>query len=281
MPIDFQGEKISLSVSILLSLTVFFLLLAEIIPPTSIVIPLIVKYLLFTMLLVTLSTLVTVIVLNVHYRTTSTHTMSPWVRQMFLKLLPRILGMRRPKCFSQVENAFSGHDNVELQKGRKIKGEQSKNFMKPWFGSLAPRDRNKSGGRSSLESNNVEPKTLRKKSKSLSPHKARSRDSYLSWKIPRPKIQEIPRTLNTGLRKSISSQIVICSKIPRPKWVPASASSTRKFPVDRTTTENLAQLKLSRKIREFRKGVEYLGGHMQKQDQDMMVWKHFYKSLLI
>ena len=41
----------SLSISILLSLTVFFLLLAEIIPPTSLVVPLLGKFVLFTMIL--------------------------------------------------------------------------------------------------------------------------------------------------------------------------------------------------------------------------------------
>ncbi|XP_033749540.1 acetylcholine receptor subunit alpha-like 1 isoform X2 [Pecten maximus] len=95
LPSD-SGEKITLCISILLSLTVFFLLLAEIIPPTSIVVPLIGKYLLFTMILVTLSILVTVIVLNVHFRSPSTHTMSPWVRRVFLNILPRLLIMRRP-----------------------------------------------------------------------------------------------------------------------------------------------------------------------------------------
>jgi hypothetical protein len=42
---------VSLSISILLSLTVFFLLLAEIIPPTSLVVPLLGKFVLFTMIL--------------------------------------------------------------------------------------------------------------------------------------------------------------------------------------------------------------------------------------
>jgi len=91
-----SGEKIALCISILLSLTVFFLLLADIIPPTSLVVPLIGKYLLFTMVLVSLSIIVTVVVLNVHFRSPSTHTMAPWVKRLFLVLLPRVLCMRRP-----------------------------------------------------------------------------------------------------------------------------------------------------------------------------------------
>ena len=89
-------EKITLCISILLSLTVFFLLLTEIIPPTSIVIPLIGKYLLFTMILVTLSIIVTVFILCIHFRSPSTHQMSNWVKVVFLKMLPKLLRMRRP-----------------------------------------------------------------------------------------------------------------------------------------------------------------------------------------
>ncbi|CAG2115990.1 unnamed protein product, partial [Medioppia subpectinata] len=95
LPSD-SGEKVALSVSILLSLTVFFLLLAEIIPPTSLVVPLLGKYLLFTMILVTLSICVTVVVLNVHFRSSATHKMAPWVKRVFIHLLPRLLLMRRP-----------------------------------------------------------------------------------------------------------------------------------------------------------------------------------------
>ena len=95
LPAD-SGEKMSLCVSILLSLTVFFLLLAEIIPPTSLTVPLLGKYLLFTMILVTLSVLVTIIVLNVNFRSPSTHRMAPWVKKVFIGFLPKLLCITRP-----------------------------------------------------------------------------------------------------------------------------------------------------------------------------------------
>ncbi|CAJ0962654.1 unnamed protein product, partial [Mesorhabditis belari] len=91
------GEKISLCISILISLTVFFLLLVEIIPSTSLVIPLIGRYLLFTMVLVTLSVVVTVVTLNVFYRSPATHTMPKWVKVVFIEFLPKYLFMQRPQ----------------------------------------------------------------------------------------------------------------------------------------------------------------------------------------
>ncbi|XP_077187482.1 neuronal acetylcholine receptor subunit alpha-2 isoform X2 [Paroedura picta] len=90
------GEKITLCISVLLSLTVFLLLITEIIPSTSLVIPLIGEYLLFTMIFVTLSIVITVFVLNVHHRSPSTHKMPRWVRTVFLDFIPRWLFMKRP-----------------------------------------------------------------------------------------------------------------------------------------------------------------------------------------
>ncbi|EFN67627.1 Acetylcholine receptor subunit alpha-like [Camponotus floridanus] len=107
LPSD-SGEKVSLSISILLSLTVFFLLLAEIIPPTSLVVPLLGKFVLFTMILDTFSICVTVVVLNVHFRSPQTHVMAPWVRRVFIHVLPRLLVMRRPQ-YQIDKRSMGGH----------------------------------------------------------------------------------------------------------------------------------------------------------------------------
>uniref|UniRef100_A0A8C2F7W3 Cholinergic receptor, nicotinic, alpha 4a n=1 Tax=Cyprinus carpio TaxID=7962 RepID=A0A8C2F7W3_CYPCA len=84
------GEKVTMCISVLLSLTVFLLLITEIIPSTSLVIPLIGEYLLFTMIFVTLSIIITVFVLNVHHRSPETHSMPEWVRTFFLDIMQRL-----------------------------------------------------------------------------------------------------------------------------------------------------------------------------------------------
>ncbi|XP_023674175.1 neuronal acetylcholine receptor subunit non-alpha-3-like isoform X1 [Paramormyrops kingsleyae] len=94
LPSD-EGEKLSLSTSVLVSLTVFLLVIEEIIPTSSKVIPLIGEYLLFIMIFVTLSIIVTVFVINVHHRSSATyHPMAPWVKSLFLQRLPKLLCMR-------------------------------------------------------------------------------------------------------------------------------------------------------------------------------------------
>lgn len=91
------GEKVTLGISILLSLVVFLLLVSKILPPTSLVIPLIAKYLLFTFVMNFLSVLVTVVIINFNFRGPRTHTMPNWIRIVFLEYLPIVLRMKRPK----------------------------------------------------------------------------------------------------------------------------------------------------------------------------------------
>ena len=95
LPAD-AGEKVTMCISILLALVVFLLLVSKILPPTSLNIPLIANYLLFTFLLNVLTIFMTVIVINWNFRTPRTHKMPHWVRLIFLNYLPRILLMTRP-----------------------------------------------------------------------------------------------------------------------------------------------------------------------------------------
>ncbi|XP_034042505.1 neuronal acetylcholine receptor subunit alpha-5 [Thalassophryne amazonica] len=89
------AEKISLCTSVLVSLTIFLLVIEEIIPSSSKAIPLIGEYLVFTMMFVTLSIIVTVFAINIHHRSSSTHhNMAPWVKRIFLHSLPKLLCMR-------------------------------------------------------------------------------------------------------------------------------------------------------------------------------------------
>lgn len=95
LPSD-SGEKLTLGISILVALLVFYLLLIELIPPTSLVIPLLGKYLLFTLILVNLSILLTIFILNLHHRKPNTHKMPFWMKRLFIEILPKLLMIERP-----------------------------------------------------------------------------------------------------------------------------------------------------------------------------------------
>lgn len=112
------GEKVTLCISVLLSLTVFLLVITETIPSTSLVIPLVGEYLLFTMIFVTLSIAVTVFVLNIHYRTPTTHTMPKWVKTVFLQLLPQILMRRRPLDKTRGASSDKNYKSISSRRTR-------------------------------------------------------------------------------------------------------------------------------------------------------------------
>uniref|UniRef100_A0A914GSF3 Uncharacterized protein n=1 Tax=Globodera rostochiensis TaxID=31243 RepID=A0A914GSF3_GLORO len=97
LPTD-SGEKMTLTISVLLSIVVFLLVVSKILPPTSSNIPLMAKYLLLTFVLNIITIAVTVVIINIYFRGPTTHTMPEWVRTIFLRIMPRLLCMQRPAC---------------------------------------------------------------------------------------------------------------------------------------------------------------------------------------
>jgi hypothetical protein len=103
-----SGEKIVLSISIELALTVIFPLLADLIPSTSIMIPLLGKYLLFIMILVTLSLINTIAILALYYRQNNQEQGMPsWMKFVFLQLLPSCLFLSSQHHHEQQSNVHT------------------------------------------------------------------------------------------------------------------------------------------------------------------------------
>ncbi|KAK8753583.1 hypothetical protein OTU49_000446, partial [Cherax quadricarinatus] len=91
-----SGEKLTLEITILLSLTVFMTVVAEKLPQVSDAIPLLATYFNCIMFMVASSVVLTVVVLNYHHRKPTTHAMPNWIRCVLLQWLPWILRMNRP-----------------------------------------------------------------------------------------------------------------------------------------------------------------------------------------
>nr|XP_012219899.1 PREDICTED: neuronal acetylcholine receptor subunit alpha-7-like isoform X5 [Linepithema humile] len=85
-----------IGVTILLSLTVFLNLVAETLPQVSDAIPLLGSYFNCIMFMVASSVVLTVLVLNYHHRSPDRYVMPNWVKIVFLQWLPCVLRMSRP-----------------------------------------------------------------------------------------------------------------------------------------------------------------------------------------
>ncbi|XP_035582323.1 neuronal acetylcholine receptor subunit alpha-9 [Zalophus californianus] len=85
-----SGEKVSLGVTILLAMTVFQLMVAEIMPASENV-PLIGKYYIATMALITASTALTIMVMNIHFCGAEARPVPHWARVVILKYMSRVL----------------------------------------------------------------------------------------------------------------------------------------------------------------------------------------------
>lgn len=122
------GEKITLEITILLSVCFFLSMVADMTPPTSEAVPLIGAFFSCCMLVVSASVVFTVLVLNLHNRKPETHEMSPFLRECLLVWLPWILMMRRPgtTVFNRRElkaiKAEEAAKKAEARNGRSMEG---------------------------------------------------------------------------------------------------------------------------------------------------------------
>ena len=86
-----------MAVSIFLALIVYLqVLVTNLLPPSSLSLPLFAKYLLFTVIVDVCCIINTIISVNLSFRTPRTHVLSPAMRKFFFQYLARFLMMRRP-----------------------------------------------------------------------------------------------------------------------------------------------------------------------------------------
>ncbi|XP_061198308.1 acetylcholine receptor subunit alpha-1-B-like [Saccostrea echinata] len=87
----FSGEKISLQVTVLLSITVFLLLVQDKFPSAAENFPLLAMYFSLCMVLVCVSCVLSSIVLHVYNRSPNDHHISPFIRSVFLDKFRQIM----------------------------------------------------------------------------------------------------------------------------------------------------------------------------------------------
>ncbi|CAF1179300.1 unnamed protein product, partial [Didymodactylos carnosus] len=91
-----SGEKLTLQITIMLSIVMFSLLISGIIPASSFAVPTIVTYFICVMIISSLSIVATVIVLLLHHRNAKNHIMPHWIRLYICHYLAWMLRMERP-----------------------------------------------------------------------------------------------------------------------------------------------------------------------------------------
>ncbi|XP_077992883.1 acetylcholine receptor subunit alpha-like [Glandiceps talaboti] len=91
------GEKMSFSVSLLISMSVFNLMVGNLLPATSESVPLLAQYLLFNTVFVSFSICMAAVVLRLHHRQKGSLDMSFRIRRIFIDILPPFLLIKKYK----------------------------------------------------------------------------------------------------------------------------------------------------------------------------------------
>jgi hypothetical protein len=142
-----SGEKITLGITVLLAFSVFMLLIAESMPATSEMVPLIEIYLTIVMALTSLSITLTVYVLQLHHSGPVVIPIPHAFKYSLVRFIAPIIGMRKIveiyarehnlidtddvyRCFAQkptesTDNPIINHKNKIINEKNKVKYRQS------------------------------------------------------------------------------------------------------------------------------------------------------------
>ncbi|XP_028399064.1 neuronal acetylcholine receptor subunit alpha-10-like isoform X2 [Dendronephthya gigantea] len=110
-----SGERISLSITILLAMTVFMLLVTETIPPTSEVIPLIAKFYMAAMFEIALALIVTCYILRCYHTTAS--EVPPWMKRHLVGTLANFFGVKKSKALLKQEKEEQSYKKLTQKRG--------------------------------------------------------------------------------------------------------------------------------------------------------------------
>lgn len=109
------GERISLSITILLAMTVFMLLVTETIPPTSEVIPLIAKFYMAAMLEIALALIVTCYILRCYH--TRGNEVPSWMKRHLVGTLANFFGIKKSKALLKAEKEEQSFKKLTKKRG--------------------------------------------------------------------------------------------------------------------------------------------------------------------
>uniref|UniRef100_A0A671LWF6 Neuronal acetylcholine receptor subunit alpha-9-like n=1 Tax=Sinocyclocheilus anshuiensis TaxID=1608454 RepID=A0A671LWF6_9TELE len=120
LPAD-SGEKVSLGVTVLLALTVFQLMVAESMPPSESV-PLIGKYYIATMTMITASTSLTIFIMNIHFCGAEAKPVPHWAKVLIIDYMSKIFFVYEvgENC-TTAESDRDGSEKLPLTSQEKLK----------------------------------------------------------------------------------------------------------------------------------------------------------------
>lgn len=127
-----NGERISLVVTVLLSLTVYMLIVSETMPPTSEVVPLIGKFYISTMVLIALTLIAVCVSLNCYEQETR---MPGWLREILINFIARFMCVLRKRQVrtnaigQRVNEAFVLSNNLEIPKPEPKQNQEGNGFV--------------------------------------------------------------------------------------------------------------------------------------------------------